>query len=477
MHERLTEHPNSHCQLLWSSHLALPNPKLSFRSLSRLMSAGIKAAAIAAVGFASHNTFASNLVDYGQTYSAGNAPNPYSLFSGAYNPAAASLMLQEDEQFRLSWFFSFATATEFGQVDNFVDDIDALIDILEDAENAEEDDVQDTLDRFNRVIAMAGEDGYLKNTTAASLPGLPLYWNPEFVPGVIVFEANFASQVQLSVLADELIYDEQKETFNTSTAAYIKSALQKKISVGYSQQTHENLFGIAGSELYVGAKFNIYDVELSKQVFQFELLTGRDIEDVIKDEYKKNRIQSTAIGLDFGAVFKAPKFLLSASLESLNGPSFDYGSVGVNCDRFTAGSDGQTNCSVADYFANVRGVIDSYEQHKKDPRLNVSGSYFIFDNWLASASLDLVSHDDPVAGENQWFSASTSYHPSNFWVPGIRAGFKKNLTDEKLSYATVGFSIAKTFNLDAIVSLDDVVVEEEKAPRGFGIALSFEEYF
>lgn len=439
----------------------------------------LKRAAYATIGTLGLCTLshASNLVDYGQSYSAGAAPNPYSLFSGAYNPAAGSLMIDSDERFRMSWFVAVSNATEFGQVDNFVDDIDELIDILEDPENAQEEDVTQTTARFNRVIRQAGQDGYLKTTTAASLPAFPLYWNPSFVPGTLAFEMNFASQVQLSLLADTLIYDEQKETFNTSTSAYIKSALQKKISIGYSQQTRTDVFGIEGSELYLGAKINIYDIELSKQVFQLELLGGKEIEDVIKDEYKNNRIQSTGIGLDFGAILKAPKFMVGVSLESLNGPSFDYGSVGINCDQMVAGSDQQSNCTIAEYFANSKGLIDPYEQHKKDPKLTASGSYYILDNWLVGASLDLVSHDDPVAGENQWFNAATSYHPQKYWIPGARIGFKQNLTDEKLTYATFGLTFAATFNLDFIVSLDDVVVEDEKAPRGFGFALSFEEHF
>lgn len=478
MQERQVIEHYSATHFIWATSIGLaahPVKTVDWRRIAKpllqILGATLGAAAV------STPCTASNLVDYGQSYSAGAAPNPYSLFSGAYNPAAGSLMIDSDERFRMSWFIAASSATELGQVDNFVDDIDELIDILDDAENANEEDVNDTLNRFNRVIDQAGQDGYFKTTNAVSLPAFPLYWNPTFVPGTVAFEVNFSSQVQLSVLPDELIYDEQKETFNTATSAYIKSAIQKKISIGYSQQTHTNIFGIEDSELYLGGKINIYDIELSKQVFQLELLGGRDIEDVIKDEYKKNRIQSTGIGLDFGAILKTPKYLVGISLESLNGPSFDYGSVGINCDQMAPGSDQQSNCTIAEYFANNKGYIDPYEQHKKDPKLTISGTYYILDRWLASSSFDVVSHDDPVAGENQWFNLATSYHPEKYWIPGARVGYKKNLTDEKLSYVTFGLTFASTFNLDFLVSLDDVVVEDEKAPRGFGLALSFEEHF
>lgn len=478
MRERqCVNHPMHSTQLIWATALPpiLLRERFQLRNCIRFIAQALTIAG-ATLSYCL-GAQASNLVDYGQSYSAGAAPNPYSLFSGAYNPAAGSLMIDSDERFRMSWFLAISNATEFGQVDNFVDDIDELVDILEDADNAGDVEVNDTLTRFNRVIRQAGEDGYLKSSTAVSLPAFPLYWNPSFIPGTITFEANFASQIQLSILPDELIYDEQKETFNTSTSAYIKSALQKKISVGYSQQSRTDLFGIKDSELYLGAKINIYDIELSKQVFLLELLGGKDIEDVIEDEYKNNRIQSTAIGLDFGAILKTPSYILGVSLESLNGPSFDYGAVGVNCDQMPASSDQQSNCVIAEHFANSKGFIDPYEQHKKDPKLTISGSYYILDNWLASTSLDVVSHDDPVAGENQWFNLATSYHPQKYWLPGARVGFKKNLTDEKLSYVTFGLTFAATFNLDVIAALDDVIVDDEKAPRGFGFALSFEEHF
>ncbi|HEY7772479.1 MAG TPA: conjugal transfer protein TraF [Marinagarivorans sp.] len=418
-----------------------------------------------------------NLVGHSQALSSGQSSNHFALFNGINNPAMGELMIAPDERFRLNYFFSLSSSTELGQVDNFVDDIDELIDILDDPNNAQEDGVNETLDRFNRVIKQAGEDGYVKTTIGSYLPPLPLYWRPQFLPGTLMFELNVESQVNLSVLADTLIYDEVKTTFTTSTSAYLKSGLQKKIAIGYSQVFGENLWGTSDTQLILGAKFNIYDLELSKQVFQLELLDGQDIEDVIADEYKNNRINSTSIGLDFGAVWTAPRYRLGASLSNLNAPSFDYGAIGVNCDQYPEGSDAQSNCYIANYFSTEKGEIKTYETHKKNPVITVDGSYFVLENWLVSGSLNLASYDDPVGQESQWFAASTSYHPTGYWLPGMRATYSKNLAGSKLDYLGLGLTFGKVFNLDFNVALDEIQVDGDKAPRGFGIALSFEEPF
>lgn len=416
-----------------------------------------------------------NLLNHSQAFTTGQSANHLALYSGMHNPAMGELMIDQDERFRMSYFFSLSSSTELGQVDNFVDDIDELIDILDDPNNAEEDSVNETLDRFNAVIEQAGEDGYLKTTAGTYVPPLPLYWRPGFLPGTVMFELNIESQINLSVLADELIYDDSKTTFATNTSAYIKSGLQKKLAVGYSQIYGENLWGTEGTQLIWGAKFNIYDLELSKQVFYLDSLGNQDIEDVVKDEYKNNRIRSTSIGLDFGAVWTAPNYRLGASLTNLNAPSFDYGAVGVNCEEYPSGPQ-QNSCFAARYFAD-KGDIKAYETHKKNPVITVDGSYFIASNWLVSASAELASYDDTVGQENQWFAASTSYHPSNYWIPGLRGSYSKNLAGSKLSYLGLGITFGGIVNLDFNMALDDIIVDDEKAPRGVGFALSFEERF
>lgn len=419
----------------------------------------------------------SNILSHSQATTTGQSANHHSLFSGTSNPAMGHLMIGPNERFRMAYFLSVSAASELGQVDNFVDDMNELIDILEDSANAGDVPVNETLERFNRVIVEAGQEGYLKTSMGAYLPPFPLYWRPKFLPGTLTFELNAETQINASILADELIYDDQKETFSTATSAYLKSGLQTKFALSYSQEYGSNLFGTQNTQLLLGGKINIYSLELSKQVFQLELLRGKDIDDVIKDEYKNNRIRSTNIGLDFGAVWAAKKYRLGATLTNLNSPSFKYGAVGINCNQYPDGSEQQSNCYIADYYANEKGEITKYERHKKTPVITVDGSYFINKQWLISGAAQLASFDDTVGQENQWLHTSTSYQPSNFWLPGLRASYSKNLAGSQLSYAGFGFTFGKVVNLDFNFALEEIVIEDKKSPRGAGIALSFEEWF
>lgn len=419
----------------------------------------------------------SNLLHHAQGLTAGQGSNHHALFSGITNPAMGDLMIRPDERFRMAYFFSLSSSTELGQVDNFVDDIDELIDILEDPANAGDVPVNETLDRFNLVIEQAGKDGYLKTTNGLYLPPFPLYWRPLFLPGTITFEFNIESQINASALSDELIYDDQKETFSTATSAYLKSGLQTKLAFSYSQKVSSNLFGTKNTQLFVGAKLNIYDLELSKQVFQLELLRGQGIEDLIKDEYKNNRIKSTGIGLDFGAVWSAQRYRLGATITNLNAPAFNYGAIGVNCDKYTDASHSQSNCYIADYFSNIKGNIKTHEQHTKNAVITLDGSYFITPKWLVSAATELSRYDDTVGQENQWVHWSTSFHPKGFWMPSVRASYRKNLAGSKLSYAGIGLTLGKVVNIDLSLALEDVVVDTDKVPRGIGFALSIEEWF
>lgn len=427
-----------------------------------------------------HTAIASgNLVNHSTNITLGQSSDHLNLFSGTRNPAMAGLMVDTEngEHFRFNYFLSLSHSTEFGQVDNFIDDVDELIDILDDPSSTTEP-VTDLLERFNNIIDQAGVDGYLTTTTGVYLPGFPFYWKPDFLPGTLSFEANIETQINLSVLADELVLAPAKQNFTTATSAYLKSGIQTKLSVGYGYEVNEWPFAQEhNAKLLLGAKFNIYSLELSKQVFQLQLLDGKDVEDLIEDEYKNNRIRSTGIGLDIGAVWIAEKYRLGTSLQNINAPSFDYGTIGTNCERHVTASDQQSNCYITDYFTSTLGYIKAHETYKKAPLVTVDGSYYIRPNWLVSGSAELSSYDDAIGAENQWWSASTSYHATSYWVPSLRMGYRKNLVGNKLDYLNLGITIADTLNADISVSLKNAEIDGQKAPRGVGFAISIVERF
>jgi len=224
----------------------------------------------------------------GATLTTGPSPNHHTIFAAHHNPANASFAVREGENFRFNFLPTISTGYELGDVSNFADEINDLIDLLEDP-SIGDDSIQETLDRFNTVLKEAGENGYLQVNSGVVMPLLPFYWKPHFFSGTVFFEFDVNTQMHLSLLDDELTYDNQKETFDTDSAGYLKSGIQKRLALGYSKELfNRNKFSAYGGRLYGGVKLNLISLELSKQVMVLRNLDGKDIEDVIEDEYENN---------------------------------------------------------------------------------------------------------------------------------------------------------------------------------------------
>jgi hypothetical protein len=416
----------------------------------------------------------SSLLQHGQSLTLGRVTHPDFLFSGLHNPAAANTMVSPNENLRVNYFFSLTNSTEYGKVDDFIDELDQLIDILDDPTLAGTDDVQVTLNRFNRVIALAGDEGYLKTTSGVYFPLFPLFWRPDFLKGTISAELNIESQIRLRTLPAPLFFVQEKNTFDTATSAYIKNAIQQKFSLGYSQAL-SNL--IWGGDLHLGFRLNAYKMELSKQVFLLRLISQDNIEDLIKEEDKNNRRTTTGMGLDIGAYYDKQSYQAGFTITHINSPRFEYGAIGDNCDKMVERSSQQNNCYISDYFSNQLGFFDPNETHDKDIAMTVDGTYHINPRWFVAGSAQLASFDDAVGGENQWLSLSTSYQPKKSFWPSSRFGFHKNIADDKLTLIALGFTFADRINFDLQSSLESVNIEGQKLPRGFGFALSIHEKF
>lgn len=412
----------------------------------------------------------------GPALSTGQISDAHSVYAGALNPALGDLMVRDGEQFRLGFAPSLSTLTEVGQVDNFVDDLDDLIDIIDDP-NLNKDPVQTVLDRFNNILVKMGDEGYVKNSAELHLPLMPLYWKMPLWDGTLMADISLQSQALARVLDAPLSYDEQNKSFSTATAAYLKGATQSAFAIGYSkgwldgaEQKHY------GGQLYAGAKLSVYAIDLSKQVFLLQKLDGKDIGDVIRDEYDNNSQSTTAPGLDLGLIWVSDSYRLGATLYNLNQPTFDYGPIGENCQTRAENSITRANCEAAADFAQVRGDIKARESHKKSAYLAVDGTYYWQSNAWVAAALDLASYDDFVGTQNQWLKLSGTYVPDTHWLPTLRTGLQKNLAGSQLTQLALGLEF-KGISLDVSWALDSTAVDGSDVPRSFGFSLAIAEQF
>ncbi len=431
-----------------------------------------------AIGLISSWSFAdSGNIPAGATLTTGATSNGHSLFSATVNPAVAAYTVAPDEKWRINYLPTIALSGEVGDVNDFADDLDELIDLLDDPSLAD-GSMEETRDRFNRVLTAMGESGYTKISVGVHLPLLPLYWRPSEFSGTYFVEAAVDTQIRLSLLDEPLEYDDQHTSFSTGSAAYLKSGIEKRFAIGYARpMLDEKQVARWGGQLYAGTKVKLLNMELSKQVIALQQLGGKDVEDLIEDEYDNNLRSTTNVSVDVGISWLSKYYRAGLLLSNINSPSFDYGSIGTNCQQFGEGSFARNNCEAAAYFAYEKGRINANEKHTKHAAATLDGSVFPTANWAINASVDLAPYDDIVGDETQRFNISTSLNTTSTWLPDIRLGYQKNLAGSKLSAAGFGISLFDVFTLDAQVALDDVVIDGDKAPRSFALTIAFEEKF
>jgi len=417
----------------------------------------------------------SGSINLGSSLTTGPGLNHHSLFGAKSNPAMAPLAIREDEYWRFNFAPAISSNYEVGQVDNLEEDIDELIDLFEDP-NATNELPLDVLDRFNGIIETFGEYGYIQNNTSIAAPVLPLFVSSDALGGgTLSVDFSLNVQIGLRILDSPLTFNFDRLIFESNTAAYLKSGIEKKLSVGYGKQIFEGEFDKHG-KLYAGAKVSIISMELSKQIARFQDLIGNNIDDYINDVYDKNLVSSTSVGLDLGIVWDTEHYRAGFSLLNFNSPEFNYGIVGENCDAIPDDATFELNSCVVSRFYVEEGRIDASETHTSYAVGRAEGLLKLTDSWVVSSSVDLAKYNDFIGFENQWLNIATSVE-GNYYIPGFRAGIQKNLVGSELSSFMVGITLFKFLNLDAEMSSDKIQVDGKSAPRRLGFSISITENF
>lgn len=407
----------------------------------------------------------------------GPVSSHYSISAARHNPAMADLAIRAGENWRINYLPTLAASVELGDMNNFVDEVDELIDLLDDP-SATDDSVEETLNRFNIVLEQLGKEGYVRVQNALTAPLAPMYWRPSEFSGTFFLEAEILTQVNASVLDAPISYDNQNTMFTTASSAYLKSGIEKRVSLGYSRP----LFGEIpaegwGGRLYGGLKLNLINMDLSKQVFRLQALDGKDIEDLIEDEYKQNRVSTTNVAVDVGLTWVADHYRAGLTINNINSPEFDYGVVGENCASITEGSVERNNCEAAAYFIQEQGRLNAREVHTRHAVTTVDAAYFFTSRFSLAAAMDLAASDDMVGGEHQWLHTSISYDFGRRWLPDLRIGYRKNMASSELSTMAAGITVFNVLTLDAEMGLEEIEVDGSQVPRRFGFSLSFSESF
>ena len=103
------------------------------------------------------------------------------------------------------------------------------------------------------------------------------------------------------------------------------------------------------------------------------------------------------------------------------------------------------------------------------------GSVFSADRkWTANLGFDANAVADPMGDDYQWVTLSAGYATDSWWLPGIRAGYRKNLAGTEMGYVGLGVTAFKIVNFDIASALETVNISGTKVPRGLMASIGFQ---
>lgn len=363
-----------------------------------------------------------------------------------------------------SYLTTLRVGGEFGEAD-FIDDIEDLIDEL-DRDDVTLDQANSLIDRFNDVLADAGEQGYVDINLGVETP-ISLLWKRE--KDAFSLSSRAYGMVHVEILDDKLQYNPIQQTLETNSAGYVKVADMAELSLGYSRLVWEPTYG----DLHLGARVNIQQLGLSKQVIGFQSADGDDdLGDIFIDDYKDFRNVTTEVAIDLSAYWSAENYNVGFTLSNINEPEFDYGQLGNNCTA-VENNTSRSNCFTALAFSNR---IDLTETHTANSYGTFQANY-INDAKTFSLDLSLESeHVTPIGKSEEWMTASISYEPETVFVPNTRLTYSNNLSGTELKYLS-GEVTWGWLGLGAGYALDETTIDDKETPRGAFFSLSLSNKF
>lgn len=402
---------------------------------------------------------------YGAATTLGQTASPTTINSVRFNPAAGYLSIDHKgrEKARVGYWSQFGGSIEFGKADNFQEDVDRLQDALDDLDaNPSASKAIEVRAEFDDLLVNFGNNGSMKLVGAISIPGMPLaIAAPSKVGGVVTVDAAYSTLSDISFLDDPLV--DVSGTLRTNSAVYVKGVNIFQLGAGYSRPVFElKGRGPLAGELVVGVRGNLYFASMTKQVANIDRDDGKDVGDLISDGLDENSKDTTAFGIDLGAVWHSDFYQVGLTAKNLNSPELKYGSLDSNTS--------------ARYFS---GELAMNETHTMDPQFTVDGAVFTKTKVLmVSGSMDMNEVNDAVGDQVQNLHLAATYFPENPFAPVARFGYQKNLAGSELSALNFGLGLFRgVANLDFTYGLESVQVDGSSMPRQLGMQFSFEESF
>ncbi|PVZ69736.1 conjugal transfer protein TraF [Pelagibaculum spongiae] len=373
----------------------------------------------------------------------GGASTPDNILTASiYNPASASIMLTPENSFRMAIWGSAGFQTEVGQIDNFEDDLDDVLDGLDSSDPA-------VVAKLDSTITRLAKDGYINMSFGSSIPLLPVVVKNDLLDGVLVFDISFDSGAHLSVIDDDnTVGNNPSNILTEDAAAYLVGALHTRATFGYSR----TLFDFKSSELYGGLRANIHNLQLSRQ-----LIALRDMDSVgdILDNADENLESNTKPSFDLGLLWKTEGLTLGATIYNINEPKFEFGTLNYSDTA-------------------VLTAAPTSSEYTLDRSFSVEASFESVDHSFTLTSyMDVTDHTTIFGQEQQLLQFAAMYRPQTAWLPNVRLGAEKDLEGEKLTTIGVGATWFGGFTADMAFALDTVEIDDSSLPRKFAFNIGY----
>ncbi|MEW5756811.1 MAG: conjugal transfer protein TraF [Pseudomonadota bacterium] len=403
-----------------------------------------------------------------------------SVITSINNPAAGAIALQNgDTRFRMG-LVTIGAGVEFGDIDNFEDDLDRLIDKIDTLTQQEALDIFNNvpgnlLDQFNDKLPGISQDGYMIVSAGGHLPIMPLLIASDMLGGAITLDASAGANARVGVLDDALDYDNNgtptdftdDSIAGEQSSMYVQGGVVAELALGYSTSV---LSGAAG-DLYVGGKLKYLSAELGRNNARLDDPTVIDTSSVL-DDFDNNTVESSALTADIGLVWAADHYQLGATLLNVTSPSFEYPSDDTftslpNCDlRTSMDSDGA--------IARCKAALEDTE-YNLDAQLRLEAAlYSASRSWLITSAYDTSETETPSGDKQQWAVVALGFAPESWIIPGVRVGYRQNMAGSELSYATFGVTLFKALSIDLAYGLQSTKIDGSTAPRGAAANVAFE---
>ena len=404
----------------------------------------------------------------GAMASFGAAAGRHSVIAVTSNPAAPSTLVGSDTiQYRFGIVSAAGFNLELGGLDNFVDDIDDLVDRLDDDLSTSE--AIELADEFNAILPKIGEHGFINSGISAHLPGFPIAISHTALEGTLLVDMYIGTQFHGRALDNTVRVNPMTNEVETNSAVYTKAGIMQQFSVGFSRPVYYD----NGGEMLAGFKAKFVRIGLNKAVVGIDELADdqKSVTSYYEDEFYGELDYSAGLTFDAGLMWVSRNYQFGASLNNIFSPEFDYPKLGSNCTDLTA--EERERCYIARTFASE---IDLTENYKPTTQLKVEGSIFTSSMRRGvSFSMDLNAANDLVGFKRQWLAIAGFWTPTE-WI-NLRGGIRKNLTGTSLSMLTIGTSLFRSVNFDLAYGLDSITVEGDNLPQWLTINIGAELVF